>query len=195
MPFRIGHTINLGRHPSEATRTKLRAAQKIRPPINEETRTKMRIAHLGHRANDETRVKLREARARQRPRVGYHASDETRAKMSASLIGHPGHHCAKTPEARAKISAAIMGDKNPHWKGGRINNGHGYECIRLHPHFYIAVHRQNMEQVLGRKLQQGEVVHHVNRNRMDNRLENLALCNNASAHGWCATEDAKLFFG
>ena len=37
-------------------------------------------------------------------------------------------------------------------------------------------HRRIIEEHLGRKLEKDEVVHHINGNRKDNRLENLVLC-------------------
>lgn len=39
----------------------------------------------------------------------------------------------------------------------------------------VRAHRWIMEQHLGRKLQPGEQVHHINKNPLDNRVENLTV--------------------
>lgn len=59
----------------------------------------------------------------------------------------------------------------------------------LHPHAhadgYVMLHTVVMEQHIGRYLEKDEVVHHINHDRTDNRIENLKLMNkkeHASMH-------------
>ena len=46
---------------------------------------------------------------------------------------------------------------------------------RAHKDGYVMLHTVIMERAIGRYLNEGEVVHHINRNKEDNRLENLRL--------------------
>ena len=69
---------------------------------------------------------------------------------------------------------------HPRWKGGKIkNNGYIMLYRPNHPfrdkHNYVMEHRLVMEQMLGRYLQPGERVHHINGIKDDNRIENLEL--------------------
>ena len=65
-----------------------------------------------------------------------------------------------------------------------VSNGYRFLSIRGHPNAdkdgYIAEHRYVMSQILGRPLKSNEDVHHKNKNRSDNRPENLQLYTDSS---------------
>ena len=61
----------------------------------------------------------------------------------------------------------------------------GYKIIRINGKS-IYEHRHIMEQHIGRKLNPNEIIHHINENGLDNRIENLMIdnqSNHASHHG------------
>ena len=81
-------------------------------------------------------------------------------------------------------------ENNHMWKGGRIVDESGYVLIKKdHPRAcsaggYVMEHILIMENHLGRKLNwhgaghpKSEIVHHINGNKKDNRIENLMLVN------------------
>ena len=67
-------------------------------------------------------------------------------------------------------------------------NANGY---RVYKDSGQLVHRHMAELKLGRPLQSGEVVHHINRNKQDNRPSNLYVFHNQQAHWAAHKQDAQ----
>lgn len=81
----------------------------------------------------------------------------------------------------------MTGHKPYHWKGGRYTHkGYIYVLAKDHPaadeYGYVLEHRLVYEKSVGRLLKPGEIVHHKNGNRSDNRLKNLAFLPSQSFH-------------
>lgn len=63
---------------------------------------------------------------------------------------------------------------------GLSKKPNGYIEITMGDNKGKGQHRAIMEEHLGRPLESGEVVHHINHNRSDNRLENLEVMSRSS---------------
>lgn len=79
------------------------------------------------------------------------------------------------------------GETHPRWKGGKEITKYGYVKIYLpgHPRVHknkVFEHIFVMEKHLGRYLKKGEVVHHIDRNKVNNNISNLMLFPTHSAH-------------
>lgn len=80
------------------------------------------------------------------------------------------------------IAAPRGGSANPNWRGGRAAHTKGYVLLHRpeHPRAhksrpYVYEHILVAEEKLGRPLQPGELVHHMNHVKDDNRPENLQV--------------------
>ena len=127
---------------------------------------------------------------------GFCPSVKTRKKMSKSQTGEGNpmwgkHFSDETKEKmrkKAKENYKIP-ENTPRWKGGRRqHNPAGYISIRMPTHpfktneGYVLEHRLIMEKHLGRYLAPIEVVHHINKIKDDNRIENLKLFKTDGIH-------------
>jgi uncharacterized protein (DUF1330 family) len=79
------------------------------------------------------------------------------------------------------------GPESAHWRGGRMKLK-GYWQVKSPDHpfatkkGYVAEHRLVMEQKLGRYLERGEVVHHIDGNRENNSEQNLMVFQTNAVH-------------
>mgnify|MGYP001360997616 FL=1 len=85
-------------------------------------------------------------------------------------------------KARVAAKRNQYGENNDYWKGGRTFHSRGYVYVKRkgHPRAlkagdYVLEHILVAEQEIGRYLREGEIVHHINGVKHDNRPENLFI--------------------
>ena len=111
---------------------------------------------------------------------------EFKAKISRA---HKGRSC---PEHVKEILRGIVGPQHHSWGGGiQISLG-GYLCFTSSPangvHAGRAIHTVIAEWKIGRPIKEGEHVHHIDRNKLNNHPDNLEVLT-ASDHARLHFED------
>ena len=136
---------------------------------------------------------------------GRKQSEEHKAKNSKALKGRmftKSHHdniaAANRRRTLGKKFPERSRENNGKWKGGTYYKG-GYKYIMVkdesgppaHPK-YQREHILIAERALGRRLKKGEVVHHINCEKTDNRNQNLMICTQ-SYHKFIEDRMARLY--
>ena len=121
---------------------------------------------------------------------GHLVSAKTRGKISEAREGekHPffgKHHSIATKE---KMRIAHLKNGKTKDSNGKTKDSRGYILIHKPEHpfcnhqKYVRESRLIVESQIGRYLKPEEVCHHTNRNKQDNRPENLMAFTSNSAH-------------
>ena len=85
------------------------------------------------------------------------------------------------------MTRPLSGPQHYRWKGGKTIQG-GYAVTKIHGHKranrhgYVKDHILLAESVYGGPLPVGASVHHVNGDKLDNRKENIVICQSESYH-------------
>lgn len=133
----------------------------------------------GRKQTSEHREKIREAALKNKSGNYFSKiySQENRScpyckKVFTVRSSSPQKHCSVLCARRNQKT----GKDSPYWKGGlHRRKGNNYVSIYISPGQEMLEHRFLMEQHLGRKLNEGEIVHHINGIKNDNRIENLKV--------------------
>jgi len=137
-----------------------RAKSKTRSPQSEKAKIKIGIANKGKKRTPEQIQRIKDSLPKNRKLSKKH---------------------------RIKITESLKGKQSRNWKGGsQISNGYRLIYKPDHPYCngrgYILEHRLIAEKYLKRYLLSTEIVHHVNENTLDNRVENLIVFTGIGYH-------------
>jgi hypothetical protein len=120
----------------------------------------------------------------------WHACENCKAKRWVLLRrGEPQsrlcYPCGRVQSGQLRAANPLRGKDHPRWKGGRSETKGGYVEVWMDPadplfvmagkDGYVYEHRLVVARHLCRALETDEEVHHQNRDKHDNRVENLVL--------------------
>lgn len=103
-----------------------------------------------------------------------------------SLSNHTRWH--KGLMSKESYLGINKGETNPNWNGGTTITKRGYRKVlqpfhhRADKKGYVYEHILIAEQIIGRMLNPKEVVHHIDRNKLNNVSENLHIFASHSEH-------------
>lgn len=109
--------------------------------------------------------------------------DKESRKIPYSVNNSKKHFCSMKCYSSYK-----KGSNHPRWLGGRKVDKDGYVLVYKPTHVnadirgYIREHREVLENDMGRLLEKSEVVHHIDGDKGNNKVENLMLFGNHGEH-------------
>lgn len=118
---------------------------------------------------------------------------KTKQILSKLKYKHGGNHkcisCKKLiaiRSTRCKHCSIIKQHKDrkfdKYYNFGTIKIKDGYRFIKINDKFWQAEHRYNVEKFINRRLKKKEMIHHIDGNRSNNKLNNLYLFINRGMH-------------
>jgi len=124
--------------------------------------------------------------AKIRKEKGWKMPKKAKEKIRQSRLG-----VKMSKETKKKIGDSHRGERHWNWKGDTsISKGYKFILKPNHPRAntngYVRESVIIMEEAMGRYIKDDECVHHINKNTLDNRLNNLKLMTkseHAKLHG------------
>lgn len=137
-----------------------------------------------------TAIEWTDAIALDAPRrtMGEAASGADNTGQPLTAFANGGRNMAADNGSTRRHGAQLR-DKNHQWKGGRLVASNGYVLVKVGVAHHLAdvrgyayEHRLEAEKMIGRRLKDGEVVHHKDGDKTNNAPANLEVCESIAHH-------------